>query len=82
MIKRMVEKYMIKRITIKKLDHTGHSTLTLPMEAAYAYIENEIENGNLIYSPEAKEVFKNFASFMQKVGSIKEVIVIPPVVGG
>ena len=73
---------MGRKIIIKKLDHTGHSTMNLSLENAYEFIENEISLGNLIYSPELKNVFNNFGSFMQHVGKIKEVLVIPSVIGG
>lgn len=70
------------KIKIKKLDHTGHSSISLCVDSVYEYIDKEFEKGNLIYSPELKVIFKNFASMMLNIGKIEELIVIPPVVGG
>ncbi|MBD3226619.1 MAG: hypothetical protein GF329_00390 [Candidatus Lokiarchaeota archaeon] len=73
---------MVKKIKIKKLNHTGHSSIDLSVNAVYDYVDKEFEKGNLIYSPELKTIFKNFASMMLKISKIKEIIVIPPVMGG
>jgi hypothetical protein len=73
---------MARKILIKKLDHTGHSTVNLSIEAAYNYINEEFDNGNLVYCPGLQKVFKNFASIMLDMAKIKEIVIIPPVVGG
>ncbi|TFF85846.1 MAG: hypothetical protein EU551_03155 [Promethearchaeota archaeon] len=73
---------MARKIIIKKLDHTGHSTMCLSMQATYNYINEEFDNGNLVYCPGLQKMFKNFASFMLEIGKIKEIVIIPPVVGG
>ncbi|MHA1271092.1 MAG: hypothetical protein ACTSPY_14965 [Candidatus Helarchaeota archaeon] len=73
---------MDKKIIVKKLDHTGHSTISISESNIFPYLDEEFNNGNFIYSPDLKLVFRSYIEIMENIDKINELIIIPPVIGG
>ncbi|MBD3226618.1 MAG: hypothetical protein GF329_00385 [Candidatus Lokiarchaeota archaeon] len=70
-----------KKIKIKVLDSTGHSTLVLETKDAFNYcLENSRKR--LIYNNELGKIYKNSKELEEEIDIIEELILIPQVYGG
>ncbi|MFX1535109.1 MAG: hypothetical protein ACFFDI_12865 [Promethearchaeota archaeon] len=71
---------MERKIVFRKLNHTGHSTVTLDIGEAFSLALQEIKSGNYLYLEPEKKIVTSAKELNLK--NVDEVLVLPPVVGG
>ncbi|MFX0094338.1 MAG: hypothetical protein ACFFBD_21555 [Candidatus Hodarchaeota archaeon] len=68
------------KITFRKLNATGHSTMQLDSGAAYSMALEELNSGNYLYLEPQKKIVT--APKDLNLNKVDEILVMPPVIGG
>ena len=73
---------MIKKIVIEKLDSNGHSIYLVSNTAILEYLQQELRNEYIIYSPKYKKAYCNIKEIKNVIERIDKLILIPIAYGG